>query len=95
MALSMDFIASSGVSFKDTYTIIYQIGGTKESLKIQVFWYVDKQARMDKLKPIEVKNYSFAPNVEIGSENFIKQGYEYLKTLEEFQFALDILNDNE
>lgn len=35
------------------------------------------------------KHYSFTPSVADGSENFIRQGYEYLKTLPEFAGAVD------
>lgn len=89
MALQMNYTSSSGAYFTDTYVIIYQLGGTKDLMKIQVHWYVNRNARINKLKPIEVKNYSYIPSVDEYSENFIKQGYEYLKTLEEFQFAID------
>jgi hypothetical protein len=35
------------------------------------------------------KQYSFAPSVENGSANFIKQAYDHLKTLPEFSGAED------
>lgn len=35
------------------------------------------------------KSYVFTPSVANDSENFIRQGYEYLKTLPEFAGAAD------
>ncbi len=36
---------------------------------------------------LETKSYTFLPTLE--GDNFIKQGYEYLKTLEEFKDSED------
>lgn len=37
-----------------------------------------------------VKKYTFTPSVAPGSENFIKQAYEHIKTLPEFAGAADV-----
>lgn len=36
------------------------------------------------------RKYTFTPSVASGSENFIKQAYEHLKTLPEFAGAADV-----
>jgi hypothetical protein len=90
MAFQMDVQSDMGVSFPNTYCYIHKIGGSKELLYLQVNWYVDKEARINNLKPIESKGYNFVPEVGEESFNFIKQGYLYLKTLEEFSEAIDI-----
>jgi hypothetical protein len=90
MAFEMNVQSDMGISFPNTYCYIHKIGGSKELLYLQVNWYVDKEARFNNLKPIESKGYSFVPEVEESSLNFIKQGYIYLKTLEEFSNTVDI-----
>ena len=44
---------------------------------------------------LQVKNYIFAPNISENSSNFIKQGYEYLKTLDEYKNAIDLLDEGQ
>lgn len=44
----------------------------------------------DQVNVIEEKTYSFVPSVEDGALNFVKQAYEYLKTLPEFVGAVDV-----
>jgi hypothetical protein len=90
MAFEMDVESDMGLSFPNTYCYIHKIGGSKELLYIQVNWYVDQTARFSNMKPIESKGYSFVPDVNEDALNFIKQGYLYLKTLEEFSNTIDI-----
>jgi hypothetical protein len=91
MAFQMDIQTDMGFSFPNSYCYIHAIGGSKELLHIQVNWYVDQEARLNNLKPVTSKGFSFVPNVEDDSLNFIKQGYIYLKTLDEFSNTIDIL----
>lgn len=72
-------------------TINLQNGLTveKDLLTINVKSYVSQQAFQEGKEYLEQKFYSFIPSVEEGSVSFIEQGYEYLKTLEEYQDAID------
>jgi hypothetical protein len=90
MAFQMGIESNMGVTFANSYCYIHKIGGSKDLLYIQVNWYADQEARVGNLKPIDSKGYSFVPEVEDDSLNFIKQGYLYLKTLQEFSNAVDI-----
>jgi len=58
------------------------LNGDKEKVSIQVFTYKEANELL-----IESKSFSFTPNLD--GENFIKQGYEHLKTLPEFAGAID------
>jgi hypothetical protein len=87
----MSFQSETGQQFSDSYALIYKLSGSKELLYIQLHWYIDQEARLNKKQPIGVKSYAFTPSVETDSENFIKQGYEYLKTLPEFLNAIDTI----
>ena len=73
------------------YIKILNVEGSKENVKLTVGIYKDST----KQSLIYTKNYSFVPNVAENSENFIKQGYEYLKTLAEYEGAIDVLEDGQ
>ena len=72
-------------AYTQAYFQITAIDGDKEKLKIRVTTYNDAT----KQQVIGQRFYAFTPSVADGSENFIRQGYEYLKTLPEFAGAVD------
>lgn len=76
---------SVDTTFPNVYLMISNINGDKNKLFITVDFYKDDS----KTVIIETKNYSFSPSVDDNSDNFIKQGYEYLKALPEFLNTLD------
>lgn len=77
--------------FSDAYIEIVSLTGTKNKIRINVNTY-DTNSKENLIK---MEEYSFTPSIEDGSENFIKQGYEFLKTLEEFKGAIDILEEGQ
>jgi hypothetical protein len=88
MALQKNYIKNiygKNINFENSYSQITHVEGDKNFISFQVFSYDD----INKLNIINQKNYAFTPNTTDGSENFIKQGYEYLKTLDEFKDAVD------
>jgi len=89
MALSKTINLQNGLTIENSYMRIDSIAGNKNQLTISVNSYVSQQAFQDGKAYLEQKLYSFTPSVEESSANFIKQGYEYLKTLEEYQDAVD------
>ena len=89
MALSKDVTLESGLIVENAYIRITEIAGNKHQLNIIVNSYISQQAFQDGKTFLEQKLYSFTPSVEEGSPNFIKQGYEFLKTLKEYQDAVD------
>lgn len=72
-------------AYPQAYFQITAIDGDKEKLKIRVTTYNDAT----KQQVIGQRFYAFTPSVADDSENFIRQGYEYLKTLPEFAGAAD------
>lgn len=66
--------------FDDAYIKVNSVSGTKESVTAYVDFKKDEQVLMQ-------KGFQFAPNME--GANFIKQAYEHLKTLDEFDGAID------
>ncbi|PAD19119.1 hypothetical protein [Shouchella clausii] len=59
-------------------------------IQINVHWHKDKKAKNDGTSFLKQSNYVFIPDLEDGAPNFIKQGYDYLKTLDEYKDAIDI-----
>jgi hypothetical protein len=79
----------NGLEVPGAYCRIHGIQGSKQHISFQLHCYKDQasyQAGKGFLREI---HYAFVPSVSDGSANFIKQAYEYLKTLPEFTGALD------
>lgn len=89
MALSKNINLENGLTVENAYIRIDSLAGNKDLLTITVNSYVSQEAFQDGKPYLEQKLYSFTPSVEEEAPNFIKQGYEYLKTLEEYQDAVD------
>ena len=87
MALKQTYIAnycSKQVIFEDAYIKIVNTNGDKELQNVEVATYDSNQQYI-----LDKTNYSFTPDVSDTAPNFIKQGYEYLKRLEEYADAVD------
>jgi hypothetical protein len=69
---------------KNAYIKINKVIGDKENVVINVLGYKE-----DKTNVVSSNEYSFVPSVAEGAVEWIKQGYEYLKTLDEFKGAID------
>lgn len=70
------------VAIKNVYIEVNEIQGNKKEANILVNFYSE-----DKTEIIEVKSYTY--NLSLEGDNFIKQAYEHLKTLDEFKDAED------
>lgn len=79
------------LTFDQAYSAITTVQGDKNSLNIVVVVY-DTRA---KANIIDQLYYSFRPSVAEDAKNFYKQGYEYLKTLDEFKDATDVLEEGQ
>lgn len=71
--------------FEEAYIEIVDVSGTKDNMKITAYVYDDE----NKEHVINFEEYSFLPNVSDNSDNFIKQGYEFLKTLDLYIDAIN------
>ena len=78
-------ISKGGDVIKNSYIRIDNINGTKQDINLGVNIYSDKECKF----LIESRHYTFVPSTGDNSFNFVKQGYEYLKTLDEFKDAVD------
>lgn len=78
-------VLTETVTIKNSYVKIVTIEGTKNNIKFSICIY--DNANKENL--LERKEYSFNPDITDKSANFIKQGYLYLKSLDEFAEAKD------
>lgn len=90
MALQKNTETKIGLALTNAYIRIDKQSGTKEQIDLRVRTYVSREAKDNLKQWADESIYSFVPLVDDGSVNFIKQGYEYLKTLPEFLTAIDV-----
>lgn len=93
MALQDKILLDVGLQVDDAYIRIDTISGSKSSLDISVNTYVSKDTFLNGAGYLQQKIIKFTPTVEAGSANFIKQGYEHLKTLPEYANATNVPAD--
>lgn len=93
MAFQMKITLNSGIEIPNAYVKISYLDGNKTGITLYLNAYVD-QDTMNAGRPViegYSANYYFVPTTGTGATDFITQGYNYLKTLPDFQGATDIL----
>lgn len=69
------------------YVVITSQKWDKVKSNITVSWVVNKESDEG---PVEILSKEYYHNIDLESDiNFVEQGYEYLKTLPEFEGAID------
>jgi hypothetical protein len=81
-------ITKTPYEVKNGYIRVGEIYGTKNTISFQVQYKSNREGEV-----LILENYTFTPSVAIGSKNFIKQAYVYMKTLPQFADGEDILED--
>lgn len=81
----------SGIPINNSYGRIDDFNGNKQGMDFTFIYFVNKQASDDGELPFKKETHHFIPNVNDAASNYHKQGYEHLKTLPEFQTAIDVL----
>lgn len=89
MALIKNITLKNGLTVENVYIKIQTLYGSKSGLDITINSYISSEALKSGYEPLEQDSEHFVPSVEENSSNFIKQGYEYLKTLPKFANAID------
>lgn len=82
---------SKELMIENAYIKILSLKCTKESVHMTVGTYKTRNASV----PLKVEVFDFIPDVSTKSDNFIKQGYEYLKNLLQYADAIDILEEDQ
>lgn len=75
------FSEDGTISLSDAYIKVERIEGSKE--KVVAF------VSFNSPDGVGNQSYAFVPSVDSSSDNFIKQAYEHLKSLNEFNGAED------
>ena len=91
MALQMKIQTKFGED-KDAYLKVENIRGDKYWLNFDVKGYISKDAANTGMVDIYDKQYGFVPS---GEERWDKQAYVFVKSLEEYQTATDILEEGD
>ena len=74
----------------DVYIKVAHVDGNKNKLYFNVEYYYDQAATVDHDNCLFISTmYSIVPDLE-SQDNFIKQMYNYLKTLEIYSNAVDV-----
>lgn len=89
MALKLNVTTSTGVEAAEAYVKIKDLAGNKEFVQLNVAVYYSEEAYRSGKEYLYNITHFFKPSVEESSENFIRQGYEHLKTLNEYSQAID------
>ena len=89
MAIQKTIALSNSLVAENAYIRIDTVSGHKGGLDISVNYYLSQESFESGKGYLEQKFYNFVPSVEDGASNFIKQGYEFVKTLEEYEGATD------
>jgi hypothetical protein len=89
MTLQMNVNTDIGLLIENAYIRIDEQSGNKESINLRIRSYLSQEKQTAGCAWISEKIITFTPDVSDGAPNFIKQGYEYLKTIPEFETAVD------
>lgn len=95
MAISKTIVLSSGLTVENAYIRISNIEGNKDSLVFEIRGYASQQAYLDGKSYLDYKKYSFVPSQSSISDRWDKQAYEYLKTLDKYIGAVDVLEEGQ
>lgn len=95
MALKQNIALNNGLSIENAYIRIDTFSGSKSNVKIVVNSYISQESFNSGIGYLEQKIYSFTPDITDTAKIVLKQGYEYLKTLDEYKAASDILDNGQ
>lgn len=88
MALKTDVkIPNTEESVRNAYAQINTISGAKHRLSFNVMYYSKQPLPESDTVRFYAETFVFVP--DLNGKNFIAQGYEYLKTLPQFENAQD------
>lgn len=89
MAIEKNITLANGLTVNNAYIRIDTVSGYKGGLDISVNSYVSQETFSNGQGYLEQEIVHFIPSVADESSNFIKQGYEYIKTTEKYGGGID------
>lgn len=95
MGLQKTMTLDNGLVVPDAYIRIDTVSGCKTDIQVGVNYYVSQQDFQDGKGFIQQKLYNFVPDVSDAAANFIKQGYDFLKSFPDLLGAVDVLENGQ
>jgi len=91
LKMKMNYSSVHGVDIEldAAYIKIESVQSKKDFAYLSVFYYQSQDAFIADRPEFNSEFITFVPSVSDGAENFIKQGYEHLKTLPKFENAIN------
>ncbi|WP_404466535.1 hypothetical protein [Planococcus rifietoensis] len=95
MAIQVDKVFESGITVKGCYLKIVNLSGNKNGVAINLGAFLDKETSDSGKPSIENQEFYFTPDTNEGANEWLTQGYDFLKTLHEFSNAVDVLEEGQ
>lgn len=89
MALKISSDRHNGIPIANVYVRIDHLEGTKSNLQMRIGYYAIEESSVFPT-PYKTNEFGIHPSVNDDAPNYHKQGYKYLKTLPEFETAIDV-----
>ncbi|KWX71622.1 hypothetical protein AMQ84_27255 [Paenibacillus riograndensis] len=90
MALKKTIELPSGLTLQNAYIRVQGVNGNKNIADICLELFVSQQACEEEKVPVTHMYFRFTPDQEEDATRWDKQAYEHLKTLPEFENAVDV-----
>lgn len=95
MGVLVNKTLDNGLKIVSAYVRVASFSGTKESIDFWINYYTDYESRKSGKPYILQEMYSFVPDLKEGASNFVKQMYQYMKTLEQFKDAINVFEEGQ
>lgn len=89
MALLVDKTLASGIKLESAYAKIGTIQGNKDYISFNLEYFYNEDLRIANKPAVFIEQYGFDYSIE--DKCVFKKCYEYLKTLESFKAAIDVM----
>ncbi|MCB5235517.1 hypothetical protein [Niallia circulans] len=95
MSLITKVTLESGIEITNAYITIGRLEEQNKYITIYVETFLDQAAYLEGKPYVSRKSYNFDADVSENSLNYRKQGYEFMKTMDEYGDAIDVLEEGQ
>ncbi|WP_242300242.1 hypothetical protein [Bacillus cereus group sp. BfR-BA-01448] len=85
----------SGIIVNGSYARISNVFGTKNNLMFSIDYFMSREADKEGKSSFYQESFQFTPDVKDDAVNIFKQAYRYVKTVDGFQSAIDVLEEGQ
>ncbi|MGN4665820.1 hypothetical protein ACTFRP_08025 [Bacillus cereus group sp. MYBK234-1] len=90
MALLRTLQLPSGINIPNVYSRVENFSGSKDSVTFTLANYASRDSAYSGTVPISQSIYGYT--LQVQNSDLYTQFYNYLKTLPEFEFAVDVID---